>query len=220
MRLPGNAGFAGGYGPAIDAKRLGSLTHRALELWGQARLRGADGDLDAALEAAALEFADATAIEIDDAHRRAAHAVAALAEFTIVAVEQPFEIAIGTTVLEGSIDLAARAPDGKLWVIDYKTGRTGDDHYEVQLALYRHAAMRRYAEADAVGAILRLTPTAATLSTVPEMPFDDLAETVTDAGTFESDTPKPGIWCAGCKYNGAPCLAPSETYPPSQMSRT
>lgn len=69
--------------------------------------------------------------------------------------ELPFRVALGAdTVLRGTIDLLARAPDGGLTIVDYKTDRIGPgggvpdfgEAYRLQRSLYAAAV------ADATGA--------------------------------------------------------------------
>jgi RecB family exonuclease len=64
--------------------------------------------------------------------------------------EAPFVLALGPSLVRGSIDLLAERPDGSLLVIDYKTDRLGGtapaehmERYEVQRKLYAVAASLR-----------------------------------------------------------------------------
>lgn len=200
-----------------DARRIGTLTHRALELWGAVRMHGGTASIDDAFASATLEFADVTQAEAADSRERARRAVEKLGAFEIVAVEEPFETTVGGVALEGAIDLIARAPNGVLYVIDYKTGMTDDEHYDLQLALYRHAYAQRTG-ADTVGTILRLTPTSADLSPARTVELDELQAFVTSAGRFESDLATPGPWCGTCAYRRAPCLEGDASYATSRST--
>jgi ATP-dependent exoDNAse (exonuclease V) beta subunit len=191
-----------------NAARLGSLAHRGLELWGRGAIEKVARPIDEAFADALLEFADATPEEIERARASAARAVDRLAGFTILAVEAPFDIPVGQTRVEGFIDLIARDPDQRLLVVDYKTGRTENEHYALQLALYRRVAERRYPGEPVAGAILRLTPESATFSFEAPMPDAELDNTIAQAGRFESDVANVGTWCASCAYRGSPCIAP------------
>jgi DNA helicase-2/ATP-dependent DNA helicase PcrA len=205
-----------------NAARVGTLTHRTLELWGAAQIQGVTLSIEAAFEQAVAEFADVTAHEAEDSRTRAGHAALALADYQIIAVEEPFELEIAHTVLEGAIDLIARGPDGVLYVIDYKTGKTGDEHYELQLGLYRHACMMRYKADTTKGAILRLTPTSASMTMSRDVEFPELEARVVNVAALESDTATPGTWCSACAYNNAPCLAandPPARSPLSEVAR-
>lgn len=191
-----------------NAARLGSLAHRALELWGRAALAAEPIPIGEATDRALADFADATPAEMQRARACAERAVEALATYEILAVEEPFEIVVGTTRIEGAIDLVARDRAGRIVVVDYKTGRTEDDHYALQLALYRRAARLRFSAERVESAILRLTPESAAMAFAPPHADDDLERTVARAGLLESDLPKVGTWCDSCAYRGAPCLAP------------
>ena len=64
--------------------------------------------------------------------------------------EAPFVLALGPSLVRGSIDLLAERPDGSLLVIDYKTDRLGGadpaeqmGRYEIQRKLYAVAASLR-----------------------------------------------------------------------------
>jgi DNA helicase-2/ATP-dependent DNA helicase PcrA len=191
-----------------NAARLGSLAHRALELWGRAAIEGRVLPIDEAFAGALHEFADAQPVEIESARSIARHAVTALRGYEVLAVEAPFELAVGATQVEGYIDLIARDPAGGLLVIDYKTGRTDDEHYALQIALYRRVAESRYSGEPVGGAILRLAPHAASLVYAAAMPDYELDLAIAAAGSFESDHANVGPWCAACAYRGSPCLAP------------
>jgi DNA helicase-2/ATP-dependent DNA helicase PcrA len=191
-----------------NAARLGSLTHRALELWGRAEIENRILSIDDAFAGALLEFADAQPDEIERARSSARHAVAALSGHQVLAVEAPFEITVSETRVEGYIDLIAREPGGRLVVVDYKTGRTEDEHYALQIALYRRVAEGLNPGEAVAGAILRLTPDAAALIYAAPLPDADLDLAVAEAGSFESDAANVGPWCTTCAYRGSPCLAP------------
>jgi DNA helicase-2/ATP-dependent DNA helicase PcrA len=195
-------------GVPSNAARLGSLTHRALELWGRAAIENVPLPVDEAFASALLEFADATPEEVGRARASARHAVKSLNDYTVLAVEAPFEIAFGETRVEGFIDLVARDSRGSIVVIDYKTGRSEDEHYALQLALYRRVVELRHPGESVTGAILRLTPENATLSLATPMPDAELEKAVAEAGFFESDVANLGPWCATCAYRGSPCMAP------------
>jgi DNA helicase-2/ATP-dependent DNA helicase PcrA len=191
-----------------NAARLGSLAHRALELWGRAAIEQRLLAIDDAFAGALLEFADAQPDEIERARSSARHAVSELAGYQVLAVEAPFELAVDETHVEGYIDLIAREPGGRLVVVDYKTGRTEDEHYALQIALYRRVAEQRYPGETAAGAILRLTPEGATLVHPAPLGNADVDRAVAQAGSFDSDAARVGPWCTSCAYRGSPCMAP------------
>ena len=198
----------GGRAPSANAARLGSLAHRALEIWGRATLATESIAIGEASDRAGAEFTDATTHEIRDARACAERAVEALASYIILAVEEPFEISFGETRVEGAIDLVARDRAGRIVVVDYKTGRTDDARYALQLALYCRAARRRFGDEGVAGAILRLTAESATMTFAKSMSDDDLELAVARASLLESDVPSVGGWCTSCAYRGAPCMAP------------
>lgn len=203
--------FVGFDGPdaltPMNAARLGSLTHRALELWGRARIGGQPLDIDEAFENALAEFADATTDEQVRAKASARQGAAALGGYRLLDVETPFEIAFGDTSVEGVIDLIARDLTGCLTVIDYKTGRTEAEHYALQMALYHRVASVRYPQQEIATAILRLSPSAAVFTSGVPLPPGDLEKAIAEVGSFESDVAKTGAWCDFCSYQGSPCTA-------------
>lgn len=195
-------------GLPVNAARFGSLAHRALELWGRAKIDGHPMTLFAAFEEASPEFADAAAEDVERARASAQNGADALANYTLLAVETPFELAFGETRVEGVIDLVARDPNGRLLVIDYKTGRTEDAHYALQLALYRRVALLRYPNGAVDGAILRLAPEGAAFTIGASMPAGELDRAIAQVGLFESDVARVGPWCQSCSYRLTPCMAP------------
>lgn len=205
---PRFVGLDGDDAPALlNAARLGSLAHRALELWGRARIGGRPIDIADAYESALHEFADATREEQERAKASAAQGALALAAYTVLDVESAFAIDVGDTSVEGVIDLIARDPEHRLIVIDYKTGRGEADHYALQMALYHRVASLRYPHEEIATAILRLSPTAATFTSGNALPPGDLENAIAEAGLFESDVAKIGSWCDSCSYKGSPCTA-------------
>ena len=220
---PRFAGLDGNETPfTSNAARLGSLAHRALEYWGRGRLENRHGASDRAgagvavmtvtyaeaFENARREFDDVTDSDAARARASGERAVEALAGYTLLAVEEPFEIDVGATKVEGSVDLIARDAAGRVVVIDYKTGRTDGEHYALQLALYRRVAELRYPGNSVEAAILRLTPESATMTFAAPLLANDIERAVTEVGGFASDLAKVGEWCNACSYREAPCVAP------------
>jgi DNA helicase-2/ATP-dependent DNA helicase PcrA len=206
---PRFVGFDGNVTATIpNAARLGSLTHRALELWGRSSIEGFPRSIDDAFASARLEFADVSELDATRARATAVRAVEALAGYALLAVEEPFEIVVGDTRVEGAVDLIARDARGRVVVIDYKTGRTAGEHYALQLALYRRVAALRYAGDAVDAAILRLTPESAVMEFAPSEAPSDLESAIAGVGSFESDVANVGQWCETCAYRGSPCMAP------------
>jgi len=164
-----------------SAARLGSLTHAILEAWGRGRIDGRPLGIDAAFERAALEFADVPEDDAASARARASRAMAFLAGYELLDVERAFAITVGEVVVEGAIDVIARGPDGRVYVIDYKTGTTGDEHDALQLALYVRAVAEVYPRDRVSGPILRLTPTCFELALAPALSDEAIETAVSDA---------------------------------------
>ncbi len=194
-----------------SAARLGSLTHLALELWGRATIAGDPILCRDAFALAKLEFAGVTESDAARARASADRAAEALGAYTLLAVEEPFELAVGDARVEGAVDLIARDANGLVVVIDYKTGRTSGENYALQLALYRRVAAVRYPAADIESGVLRLTPESATFEFAAPLAPEEVEGAVTAAGHFESDVANVGPWCQGCAYRGSPCMAPLST---------
>ncbi len=211
LRFPdlAQARYAGGdddRAPRTDAATFGSLVHRVLELWAQARIDGNAIALDDALAAACAEFADLRDEDRTRAARYATHALAAIADLEVLAAERAFTHRVGGAELYGVIDLVARDAHGTIHVIDYKTGTlVGDEHYAVQLELYARAARAAYPGAEVRARLLRLSVEGADFRDAEPLAPDALERLVEAAGTFRSDVPTPGGHCGACPYNGSPC---------------
>ena len=120
---------------SLSAKDLGSVIHRALELY--------KGDLDAALAQAIKE--NAPLYEGDEARKMLEGYLASDLYKRIPKKqlrEQAFTLyAENGIVISGIIDCLAFKPDGSLLIVDYKTGRPPldgepDVGYAYQLAIY------------------------------------------------------------------------------------
>jgi RecB family exonuclease len=141
-----------------------------------------------------------------DAQRAVEAAIPMLGPLTPVAAEQRFDVEIDGVALNGYIDLLARDADGRLLIVDYKTGYTPAEHYAMQFALYRHAVGRLYPE-DAGTLLLRISMTGAALEPVAPASPADLSRAIATARTMESDEPRPGIQCRSCPYATIVCDA-------------
>ncbi len=217
---PRFVGLDGNETPIVtNAARLGSLTHRALEVWGRAQIehrRTAPGNgvrtappiaYGDAFASALSEFDDVTSEDATRARESGKRAAEALAGYTLLAVEEPFELVVGQTLVIGAVDLIAH-PGDMVVVIDYKTGTLAGEKYALQLALYRRVAEQRYPSVHVGAAILRLAPDRAVLESASPLSPDDIDRTVAEVGELTSDEAKVGAWCARCSYRGSPCLAP------------
>ncbi len=129
---------------SLSAKDLGSVIHRALELY--------KGDLETALAQAIKE--NAPLYEGDEARKMLEGYLASDLYKRIPAKqlrEQAFTLyAENDIVLSGIIDCLAFKPDGSLLIVDYKTGRPPIDGepdvgYAYQLAIYEKVVRERWA---------------------------------------------------------------------------
>ena len=129
---------------SLSAKDLGSVIHRALELY--------KGDLDAALAQAIKE--NAPLYEGDEARKMLEGYLASDLYKRIPKKqlrEQAFTLyAENGIVLSGIIDCLAFNTDGSLLIVDYKTGRPPIDGepdvgYAYQLAIYEKVVRERWA---------------------------------------------------------------------------
>jgi ATP-dependent exoDNAse (exonuclease V) beta subunit len=195
---------------ALDPAEFGSLIHKALEVWGQARIDGEPIATGVALQTALVEYDGATEAECMRARALLARAEEALAALTFVAAEMPFDYEIDGVALHGIIDLVARDAEGTMHVVDYKTGTLlGDDHYALQLDLYARATRARYPQETVRARILRLSETEAQWRDAPPLAADELERLLRESDGFTSDEARPGPQCASCSYNGSPCHAAS-----------
>lgn len=145
MKLPQLDEFVNNYdGQAqavLPAKILGSIVHRALELY--------RGDLAAVLSAAIAQYAPSY---------QGGEAKVMLEKYLASAIYQelpkkqmrelPFCLTVGGILISGIIDCLCENDDGTLTIVDYKTGRPPQDGeaklgYSYQLALYKAAVEQR-----------------------------------------------------------------------------
>ena len=120
-----------------------ALLGTAFHDWVQ-RFYGADRLFDLEDLPGAGDAVTATADPEQLAALQSAFTASPWAARTPVAVEVPFEMAMGDTVVRGRIDAVFADPDGGVTVVDWKTGEPPADddarrHVAVQLAVYRLA---------------------------------------------------------------------------------
>jgi len=184
---------------------FGTLVHRALELHAGAR---ASGD---ALDAAA---ASARACDEEDVggplrarvRRATALAAAALADWTPLAAEQPFDLVVGGARVQGYVDLVARDPAGRRCVVDYKTGAQPAERFALQLAVYRAAVRDDEESPDAY--VLRIAEGSATFERVPVATDAELAQAVAHACAVlggDDVAPRPSARCGRCSFAEGLC---------------
>jgi hypothetical protein len=183
-----------------DPARFGRIVHLVLEAIALARIAGDVPTIDAYLDAAMDEEDCALDGALrGDARRAVDAALPLLATLTPVTAEQRFDIAIDGVSLGGYIDLLARDAEGRLTIVDYKTGSTPSDHYALQFALYGRAIAAEYPE-PAVTQLLRISTEHAALEDVTPACDDELARAIEAARTMDSDEPRPGARCRTCIY--------------------
>ncbi len=209
----GEAPYAGAVESAaatIDATTFGNIVHRAMELWGRAAIDGAPVEEKAAFAQAIAEFAEVPESERRRALAAVRSAIDALAGYVPIEVEAPFTTIIEGIRIEGYIDLVARERNGAIAIIDYKTGRTEDEHYALQLAVYKHAYEESHPGAMVLPSILRVSGDGARFRSGREVSAEELGRSIREAGALRDDTPRVGEWCRSCAYAGGPCDAFAE----------
>ena len=138
---------------------VGSLVHRLLERVGIGRLVGglAEDQIDAERVRALLpdllrpdEQAQAVALDrLSERVARAFGAVCARADVRAIVGsgmafhEVPFTVRVDDVLVRGTIDLLVRSGDGRVTVLEFKTGARRPEDLE-QLALYEQAAARLF----------------------------------------------------------------------------
>jgi len=190
-----------------DPARFGRVVHLVLEAIALARIAGDEPAVDRFLDdAMGAEDCGSDAALRADARRAIDQAIPVLAAFTPEAAELRFDIEVDGVELRGYIDLLARDAQGRLAIIDYKTGYTESGHYAMQFALYRRAVVRQYPE-HAETLLLRISPDHAALEAVEPATSAALSEAVATARVMDSDRPEPGPQCRNCPYAYAVCDA-------------
>jgi ATP-dependent helicase/nuclease subunit A len=154
----------GGESPGGPSTALvGSLVHRALELKLGLDVPLAPADLEAAIGTLLRDEERMLAVEEGHVLARAAGEYsrvigrpdvrALLADGTVLA-ELPFSLRqTETTMLRGTIDWLVVAPDGRVTVVELKTGGQSPDH-QAQLALYVEAARAIFPGAAVKGRLI------------------------------------------------------------------
>ena len=190
----------------LSAGTYGDLVHRALETWGHGPGKAASEYIEAAIRDLVLK---PSRDERERATASVGAVMTALKGWKPLIVEAPFTLDIGGVEVTGFIDLIAEHPSGGLVIVDYKTGITANEHYALQLALYRIAAMRAYGKDISYCAILRISANGVSLERV-DLPDENAVRAEIEAvaaGIRDADlTAKAGPQCATCPYRAAPCM--------------
>ncbi|GAC1305767.1 MAG: hypothetical protein NVSMB21_07800 [Vulcanimicrobiaceae bacterium] len=194
-----------------DPARYGRAIHLALETLAAARIAGdpiasTPAALDDALAAAFVAEAWSPSDERRLAMRTAlARASAALESLTPLAAERRFDVTLDGVAVGGAIDLIARDARGVPVVVDYKTGRTAGEAYDLQFALYAYAVRDAYPTCET--RLLRIGDRDARFETIVPASDERLRAAVANAASMTSDEPRPGAQCASCPYAYDACDA-------------
>ncbi len=213
---------AGGEGPSVGAADIGTLVHDvAHDL----------GDTDAATYAAEIERRWGrlglppgwlSRRDLARAQRMAARLAAYVEEATAAgwrraASEATMRVALGRAVVTGRVDRVEVGPDGRVRVVDLKTGSTKPRADEVrrhgQLGAYQAAveagALEEHGRESAGAALLQLGKAAGARTTLqtqvalaedPEPTWAaDLLAVTADAMGAATFTATPGEWCGACR---------------------
>jgi len=182
-----------------DPARYGRVIHKALELLAKAQMRSQNIEVSAALnEALSEEDWEPTTAELSAASVSVGNAQARLSELTPLDAERQFEVWIDGTRMGGYIDLLASDRNGKPIIVDYKTGRTGAEHYALQFALYQYASKEEHPDASC--RVLRISESSAVFEAVIPASEAELRAAIARATSMESDEPRPGRQCNFCPY--------------------
>ena len=124
----------------------------------------------------------------------------------IIHTEETFEIKIGETTVAGRIDRVDRLSDGRVAVIDYKTGRSksqDDADESLQLSIYAIAAREKWQYDSGSLVFYNLEQNASVFTTRDPIKLEEVRKKILEVassiaeGKFEA---KPGFHCAFCPY--------------------
>ncbi|MBO0911079.1 MAG: ATP-dependent helicase, partial [Acidobacteria bacterium] len=140
----------------------------------------------------------------------------------VLHTEEQFSMKIGETTLVGRIDRIDRAPDNRVIITDYKTGkpRSEDDaDGSLQLSLYALAAREKWGYRTGRLVFHNLDGNVRVTTVRSDMELEEARQTVTEVaakiaqGNFN---PTPGFHCSWCSYRS---LCPkTEKRVPGQLS--
>lgn len=191
----------------------GRLVHRSLELWLRRTIDRACeplSDARAIVERAAADLSEHVARpDAERANAAVCSAAAALCRWRPLHVEAPFVLDYGGIAVSGYIDLMATDPDGRLTVVDFKTGEWPVEDYRLQFGLYADGARRAYKIAAQNHLVGRVGDGPFAFEAVEPLDAAQVEARVRAAtsGIESGDvTPRPGAWCRTCPYRAAPCM--------------
>ncbi|HXN09557.1 MAG TPA: ATP-dependent DNA helicase [Candidatus Acidoferrales bacterium] len=193
----------------------GEVLHKALELWAIDKRAGAR------VRPAGTLIADAAAQVALSPGRSQAHMAERALEkisqafdaWTPLLAEARFTLDFGEEgkplLVIGYLDLLARNGDGRMCLVDYKTGEARGTHFGLQLGLYRAAARDVYGFPDVRCFVGRVKGDAFSLEPIEPVSDAELRRRITRVrdGLLARDTqPIAGAWCGTCGYRAAPCM--------------
>ena len=193
----------------------GEVLHKALELWAIDKRSGGKARPAGTLiaDAAALVGLSPGRVQAQMAEGALERIAKAFASWTPLLVEARFTLDFGDEgkplLVIGYLDLLARDGDGRVCLVDYKTGGARGVHFGLQLSLYRAAARDVYGFEDARCFVGRLKDDAFSLEPVEPVSERELRRRIIRVwdGLLARDTqPIAGAWCGTCGYRAAPCM--------------
>ena len=199
----------------LASGEYGEVLHKALELWATDKRSGAQARSAQAVvtdAAAAVSLAPGRS-QFQLAQRALENVAREFAAWTPLLSEARFTLDFGEEgrplLVIGYLDLLARDTDGRICLVDYKTGGARGTHFGLQFGLYR-AAVR-----DVFGLIVercfigRVKDEAFSLEPIEPASDSEVRERVRGVrdGLLSRDTrPLAGAWCGTCGYRAAPCM--------------
>jgi ATP-dependent exoDNAse (exonuclease V) beta subunit len=124
----------------------------------------------------------------------------------VIHTEETFEIKIGETTVAGRIDRIDRLADGRVAVVDYKTGRSksqDDADESLQLSIYAIAAREKWQYDAGALVFYNLEQNASVFTTREPAKLEEVRQKILEvsqsiaAGKFDGT---PGFHCAFCPY--------------------
>jgi DNA helicase-2/ATP-dependent DNA helicase PcrA len=198
------------------AMQYGAAIHRILKTYFDSVNLGRAKTDDELIDLFRFDLAEAKILEAYQHELYERQGIAQLREFLAAArslpsaevlhTEQSFEIRVGPTAVVGRIDRIDRRPDGRVAIVDYKTGKARDQESadeSLQLSLYAIAAQEKWGYT--VGALIfyNLEENVAVTTTRTELQLlgarsrvEAAAEGIAD-GKFVA---RPGMHCNFCAY--------------------
>jgi ATP-dependent exoDNAse (exonuclease V) beta subunit len=193
----------------------GEVLHKALELWAIDKRAGAQGRPAATLiaEAATLVALSPGRSQAQTAERALEKIAKEFVAWTPLLIEARFTLDFGEEgrplLVIGYLDLLARDGEGRVCLVDYKTGGARGRHFGLQLGLYRTAARDVYGFADVRCFVGRVKDDVFSLEPVEPVSDEELRQRIIRVrdGLLARDTqPVAGAWCGTCGYRAAPCM--------------